>query len=310
MTTQALRGWQLVASLVACLLASGAVAETVSGLIRFPGRSLPATVLYLRNLDSGALHPLALRRGETEFSIEVPAGRYWVFVRPDEPGLAGLYGGHTQYSLCSHAKADGATTPCEDHALAEVLVGSGAGVTRVEVDDWLLSDASASEIDRILGNAPGMIDSSELGRPRFSEYRVARVATPPPQVDVASDPRAAALASQLQAAAAGGSNFAGRFTLYRSNCGDRCEQVILIDQSSGTVSFPEQLSQLSSDLPCRSERALEFRDDSRLLEWTRREGEFVITDSLLWDVDKRVFTPLAQYRRSLERFCAGTTPAP
>jgi hypothetical protein len=47
-----------------------------------------------------------------------------------------------------------------------------------------------------------------------------------------------------------------------------------------------------------------------LLELTRREGEFVITDSLLWDADKRVFTPLAQYRRSLERFCAGTTAAP
>jgi hypothetical protein len=231
-------------------------------------------------------------------------------VRPDEPGLTGLYGGHTTYSLCSRARTEGATVACEEHELAEVDVRTGGEATRVEVDDWLLSDAAALEIDRILGNAPGAIDSAELGRPRFSEYRVARVSTAPPQVDVASDPRAAGLASLLQEAAASGSNFAGRFTLVRFACGEQCEQVAVIDQSNGAVSFPDQLAQVFSDLPCRTERALEFRDDSRLLEFTRREGEFVSTDSLLWDVDKRVFTSLAQYRRSLERFCAGAEPAP
>ena len=305
-----MRVWQSAATLLASLVTSGALADTVSGRITFPGSSLPATVTYLRNLDGDALHQLALKRGETEFSIDVQPGRYWVFVRPDEPGLTGLYGGHTQYSLCRRASASGAATACEDHALAEVVVQPGGGVTRVEVDDWLLSDDSALEIDRILGNAPGVIDSAELGRPRYSEYRVAPVTTAPPQVDVSSDPRAAALAAQLQEAAAAGSNFAGRFTLVRVGCGEQCEQVAIIDQSNGGVSFPDQLSQVFSTLPCRAERALEFRDDSRLIEFTRREAEFVITDSLLWDVDKRAFTPLAQYRRSLERFCAGTTPAP
>lgn len=310
MTTHALRSWQSIAGTLACLAVSGALAETVSGRIAFPGRSLPASVVYLRNLDGDAIHPLALKRGEAEFSLDVPPGRYWVFVSPDEPGLSGLYGGHTQYSLCRQARAEKATAACEDHSLAEVVVPAGGEPVRIVVDDWLLSEASASEIDRILGGTAGAIGSAELGRPRFSEYRVARVDTVPPQIDVASDPRAAALADRLQEAAAAGSNFAGRFVLLRFSCGERCEQAAVIDLSSGAVSFPEQLSQILGDLPCHTERALEFRDDSRLLELTRRDGEFAITESLLWDADKRGFMPLAQYRRSLERFCAGAAPAP
>lgn len=305
-----MRTWQLVAALAVSLPVTSAVAETIAGRITFPGRSMPAAVVYLRSLDTETLHQQAVKRGEVEFTIDVPPGRYWVFMRPDEPGLTELYGAHTQYSLCRRASSSGATAPCEDHALAEVPVNAGEAVTRVEVDDWLLSDAAAHEIDSILGQAPNPTDRGELGRPRFSEYRTARSTAPPPTLDLASDPRAAALAGELQAAVAAGSNFAGRFTLVRVPCGELCERVVLIDGANGAVVFPEQLAQVVSALPCRAERALEFRDDSRLLELTRREAEFVVTDSLLWDVDVRSFTPLAQYRRSLERFCAGATPAP
>jgi len=303
-----MRAWQSVAVILASLVVTGAVAETIAGRITFPGRSMPAAVVFLRSLDTEALHQQAVKRGEVEFSVDVPPGRYWVFMRPDEPGLTGLYGAHTQYSLC-RASSTGAPAACEDHALAEVPVNAGDEVTRVEVDDWLLSDAAAHEIDRILGQAPSAVDTAELGRPRYSEYRVARSTTPPPALDLATDPRAAPLAAELQAAALAGSNFAGRFTLVRVACGEQCERVALIDHANGAVVFPEQLAQVSDTLPCRVERALEFRHDSRLLEFTRREAEFVITDSLLWDVDARSFTPLAQYRRSLERFCAGAAPA-
>ena len=304
-----MRAWQSAAAVLASLVVSAAQAETVTGRISFPGRSMPAAVVYLRNLDSQALHQLALKRGESDFSIEVPPGRYWVFMRPDEPGLTELYGAHTQFSLCRRPGDSETPTECEDHALAEVVVRPGGETTGVEVNDWLLPDAAALEIDRILGNAPDAVDSGELGRPRFSEYRVARMTSPPARLDLASEPRAAPFATQLQEAATAGSNFAGRFTLVRVGCGEQCERVVLIDQSSGAVLLPDQLSQVSDTLPCRGERALEYRDDSRLLELTRHEGEFVITDSLLWDADKRSFTALAQYRRSLERFCAGTAPA-
>ncbi|MGH8310978.1 MAG: hypothetical protein ACRETX_14430, partial [Steroidobacteraceae bacterium] len=256
------------------------------------------------------LHQHALKRGETEFSIEVPAGRYWIFTRPDEPGLTELYGAHTQISLCRRAGGGEETSECADHGLAQVAVRAGSDMTRVAVDDWMLSDEAATELDRIVGLAPASIDSAELGRPRFSEYRVALGSdTAVAQPDFSSDPRTAPLAAHLQEAALAGSNFAGRFTLARVPCGERCAQVAIIDQASGTVSFPDALSQGLGTLPCRAERALDFREDSRLLEFTRREAEIVVTDYLLWDTKQRSFAPLAQYRRSLERFCAGATPA-
>ncbi len=302
--------WQLAAALMVGLGCSAAMAGTVDGRIDFPGHSLPAAMVYLRNLDSQTLHQHALKRGETEFSIEVPAGRYWIFARPDEPGLAELYGAHTQFSLCRRVSGVEAASECADHGLAHVEVLAGSDVTRVEVDDWMLSDEAATELDRIVGHAPATIDSAELGRPRFSEYRVAPGSEiPVVQPDFSSDPRTAPLDAQLQEAAFAGSNFAGRFTLARVPCGEQCAQVVIIDRASGTASFPDALSRGLGTLPCRPERALDFREDSRLLEFTRREAEVVVTDYLLWDAEQRTFAPLAQYRRSLERFCAGATAA-
>ncbi len=310
MTTQATLTWQLAAALTGGLACSAAMAGTVDGRIAFPGRSLPAAIVYLRNLDSLALHQHALKRGATEFSIEVPAGRYWIFARPDEPGLTQLYGAHTQFSLCRRAGGGEDAVECADHGLAQVDVPDDSAVTLVEVDDWMLSEEAATELDGILGDAAPAIDSAELGRPRFSEYRVPRSTdTLTTQPDFSSVPRTAPFAAQLQEAALAGSNFAGRFTLVRVPCGERCTQVAIIDQASGAVSFPDALSQGLGTLPCRNERGLDFRDDSRLLEFTHREAVDVVTDYLLWDAEQGRFAPLAQYRRSLERFCAGATPA-
>ncbi len=310
MTTQGTTRWQSAAALTAALVSSTTLAGTVSGRIAFPGRSPPATTIYLRGLDdSQTLHQQALKRGETGFSIEVPAGRYWVFARPDEPGLGELYGAHTQFSLCRLAGGVEGAAGCADHTLAVVEVPAGTEELKADVDDWMLSDEAATELDRILGAAPASTDSAELGRPRFSEYRVVRAADAPAMLpDLASEPRAAPFATQLQEGALAGRNFAGRFTLLRIECGEQCVRVAIIDGANGAVSLPDALSQGLGTLPCRTDRELDFRDDSRLLEFTRREAEVVVTDYLLWDTEQQRLAPLAQYRRSLERFCAGATP--
>lgn len=308
MTTQATLAWQSAAALLTGLACSAAIAGTVNGRIAFPGPAVPATMVYLRNLDTHALHQHALKRSETEFSIEVPAGRYWVFMRPDEPGLTELYGAHTRFSVCRRTPGGDVVAACTDHALVELEVPAGDGVTHVEVDDWMLSDEAAAELDRVLGRAPAPIGDAELGWPRFSEYRVAPPADgPPAQPDVASDPRAAPLAGQLHEAARLGSNFAGRFTLVRVACGEQCAQVVVIDQADGAVLFPEPPSRTLGTLPCRAEHDLEFRDDSRLLALSRREADSVVTEYLLWQTEQRSFVPLAENRRSFARFCGDTT---
>ena len=128
-------------------------------------------------------------------------------------------------------------------------------------------------------------------------------------LDLATEPRAAPYAAQLQEAALAGSNFAGRFTLLRVSCGEQCVRVAIVDRKSGAIALPEALAHGLGTLPCRPDRDLDFREDSRLLEFTRRDADFVVTEFLLRDTEQRRLAPLAQYRRSVERFCHASAAA-
>ena len=296
--------------LILALAPALACAGTISGHIAFPGRDVPEATVYAYNPDTQTQLSQSVRRGEARFSFDLPAGRYWIFVRPEEPGLAGLYGAHTQFSACRHAAPPGAATDCTDHAIRTVDLESQGELNNIEVDDWMLSDEAAAELDRVLGGATPGDERSELGRPRFSEYRVPAVTLPAAVTVNPGSEAHVADREQLEAAAHAGHNFAGTFSLARLGCGTDCEAVAIIDLRSGAVAYPEQLAHISGSLPCRAGGGIAFRDDSRLLEYTRREGETAVTDYLLWDPAQRTFSVIAQYRRSLARFCATPTAAP
>jgi hypothetical protein len=290
-------------------LPSSTFAAAVAGHISFPGRAIPDATLYAHNVDTHAQYSQPVRHGEANFGFDLPAGRYWIFARPEEPGLAGLYGAHTQFSVCRRGQASPAAATCADHGLRAVEISESEPVNNVEIDDWMLPDEAATELDRIVGSASSGEDRAELGRPRFSEYRVV-IVEPSASVSInpGSNPRAAELATPLEAAARGGSNFAGGFALTRLNCTPDCDTVAVIDLHTGAVVFPEQLARVSHSLPCRAGRDMTFREDSRLLEYTRRDGDNAVTDYLLWDPVQRSFSTIAQYRRSIERFCASVAP--
>jgi hypothetical protein len=171
------------------------------------------------------------------------------------------------------------------------------------LDDWFLDDAAAAELDRILGTPAPAPDEAELGRPRFSEYRASGEAPLDVKPVLPVDGPAAGFARELRAAAAAGANFAATLALVRLPCGTDCEQVALVDLSDGSVLFPDALARISTLLPCRAERVLSWREDSRLIELTRRDAGSVVTDYLLWDATRRNFSTLAQYRRNAARFC-------
>jgi hypothetical protein len=279
---------------------------TLDGRITFPGRALPAATVYARNVESSQLHKTSLGRNEAAFRFELPAGKYWVFVQPREPGLTELYGAHTRWSVCRRHPTH-LVDACNDHGLQEVDLTGARPSAPLEVDDWFLDDAAAETLDGVLGTAaPATPDQSELGRPRFSEYRATAPATllADPKLDLRAGSKAAPFARELGEAARQGVNFASAFSLARLRCGEACERVALVDLTNGTVLFPEALAQTSTTLPCRAQDVLGYRDDSRLLEFTRRDEESVVTDYLLWDAVRRDFTLLAQYRRNVERFCA------
>ena len=291
---------------IALLLPQLGVGATLEGRVQYPGRAIPAATVYARNTETAALHSLALRRNEATFRFELPPGKYWVFVRPAEPGLTELYGAHTSYSTCRQRPAH-LVDACTDHAILEVEVGTTPRRAPLELDDWFLDEGSAAALDRILGTAPPAPDEAGLGRPRFSEYRTAAGAPlGAVKLDLPPGSKAAGFARELKSAAEGGANFAASFAIARLACGAGCEQVAVVDLTDGAVVFPETLAKVPTTLPCRANEALSWRDDSRLLEFTHHDDETIVTDYLLWDAERHTFTTLAQYRRNLERFCGGT----
>ena len=82
--------------------------------------------------------------------MDVPPGRYVVFLAPNEPGAPNIYGAFTQFSACS--ARDGAEA-CADHSLIEITLTGRAAHARVTVDDWYLSDEIADRIDQLRGSA-------------------------------------------------------------------------------------------------------------------------------------------------------------
>ena len=99
-------GYPFLARLsLAALLSLGqhvaALAGSIDGAIVFPSRLIPSMTVYATDVDSSRVRTLPLARGQTRFSVEVPAGRYLVFLAPNEPGAPNIYGAYTQFSLCT-----------------------------------------------------------------------------------------------------------------------------------------------------------------------------------------------------------------
>lgn len=282
-----------------------ALAGSIDGAIVFPSRLIPSMTVYATDVDSSRVRTLQLVRGQTRFSVEVPAGRYLMFLAPNEPGAPNIYGAYTQYSLCTLHDAG----ECDNHALLEIAVTAKARRSAVTIDDWYLTDDIAEQIDRIRGIAVGAAAGSEpLSAPRFSEYPSAPFdASVPPKVDLGSSELSEEDRAMVQTALENGPNFAGHVTATLTSCGLACGHVVLVDWLNGTVremAAPEQRSETQPTLPCRPEEALLFRRDSRLLMVTRVRGAAVVTQYFVWNQNSAALLSSGEYHRTSQTFCA------
>ncbi len=287
-------------------LSAGAGAGTIEGVLVFPSQVVPAMTVYASELDSARVHTARLARGQANFTIEVPPGRYLLFLAPNEPGAPDIYGAYTRYSLCAPHAVDG---QCEDHTLMPVVVGSKAARVAVAIDDWYLTDEIAAQIDHILGAAAAgaRAAAGPLSAPRFSEYpSEAFEPGAVPKIEAAGE-----LSEEdrdiVRQALSVGPNFAGHVTLSLTSCGLACGRIVLIDWRSGVVS--ELAPQGSSDetqatLPCRPDEALLFRRDSRLLSVTRVRGTAVVTQYYVWNQKSAAPMRGVEYQRPAQAFCA------
>jgi hypothetical protein len=305
-------GYQLLVRLSLAAVASlgqsaGALAGTIEGAVAFPSPLVPSMLVYASELDTARIHTVQLARGQTNFSVEVPAGRYLVFLAPNEPGAPNIYGAYTRYSVCAAHQAGN----CDDHALLPVSIGAKASRSTVTIDDWYLSDDTAEQIDRIRGVAAGgkgVLDSEPLSAPRFSEYPSAVFdAADAPQADFGGNELSREEREILQTALAGGPNFAGHVTATLTGCGPACSRLVLIDWHTGAVQgIPPQtpLIEIQGTLPCRREEALLFRRDSRLLYVTHLRGNAVVTQYFVWNQKNGALVQSGEFQRPAQSFCA------
>ena len=291
---------------------AGALAGTIEGTIDFPSELVPSMTVYASELDTARVHSTQFTRGQANFTIEVPPGRYVLFSTPNEPGAPDIYGAYTEYSLCAPHGVEG---KCEDHALITVAITAKAQRTTVTIDDWYLSDEVADQIDHIRGISAGggtRFDSEPLSAPRFSEYpSMPFDATAPPSIDfddidMSEEDRAA-----VQQALSNGPNFAGHVTATLTPCGLGCGRLLLIDWQTGAVrGLPVKgpQTEIQGSLPCRLDEALVFRRDSRLLSVTRPRGTAVVTQYFVWNQKNAALVQSGEYQRTAQAFCAVAAP--
>ena len=294
-----------LAALVSLAQCAGAVAGSIDGAIVFPSRLVPSMTVYAADLDSSRVRTLQLARGQTNFSVEVPPGRYLVFLTPNEPGAPNIYGAYTRYTQCAPHDAGN----CEDHALVEVTVSARPRHSAVTIDDWYLTDDIAEQIDRIRGIVAGGGGESEpLSAPRFSEYPSAPFEpVEPPKIDAGGAGLSDEDRALLQAALANGPNFAGHVTATLTGCGAACGRLVLVDWRSGAIrelAAPNPHTESQPALPCRPEEWLLFRRDSRLLILTRARGAAVVTQYFVWNQNNAALVPSGEYQRTSQTFCA------
>jgi hypothetical protein len=300
-----------VAAIAALCASPVANAALIEGQIAFPGQSVPAMTAYVCEVDTSHIRTVPVAPSQNKFQVEVPAGRYIVFLAPREPGAPNIYGAHTRYSLCTAQAPDGAVgrqEPCTDHSLADVTLSTRAARALVNIDDWYLSDEIASQLDRIRG-IEASSTAEPLAAPRFSEYRTngyETSITPKPDFsDVTLGPEEHA---KLQQALAGGPNFAGSLSLVISRCGSACDHLLLLDWHSGKVLEPAGPGEVRGSLPCRPEDAVRFRRDSRLLSITSVHEDGLRTRYFVWKPDSGTLALMAQFQRSAQQFCTALPP--
>ncbi len=292
-------------------------AAVIEGEISFPSPSMPSMMAYACELDTSRRKTVSVAADHTKFSIDVPPGRYLVFLAPNEPGAPDIYGAFTQYSAClAHASVGGSgaadseapTDACPAHALLPVNLTSRNAHVTVKIDDWYLSDEVAQQLDHLRG-LEAAADLGSLGAPRFSEYPIAPgAASPAPKLGLASIDGSDEQRERLRQSLGGGPNFSAYLTAAFTPCGEACERLVLIDWRSGRVIEPAVPDAINEKLPCRSDQAVLFRRDSRLLSVTRAQGNGIVTEYYLWKPETGALVLATEYRRSERQFCAVPPP--
>lgn len=115
---------------------------TITGKLSYPSEFLPPIRVVLFSLTNGKAYFVDTAKGQGEFSIDVPAGTYYLVSYPYE-GIAGNTGQMDSYTLGGGSFAGGYTQMvpwglaygCDDHTLLPITVTEGQTIT-ADPGDW------------------------------------------------------------------------------------------------------------------------------------------------------------------------------
>ncbi len=115
---------------------------TITGKLSYPSEFIPPLRVATFSLTDGKAYFVDTAKNQPEYSIEVPAGTYYVVSYPHEgtagttghvdsytPGGGPFAGGYTQMVPC------GLAVGCDDHTLLPVAVTAGQTVA-ADPGDW------------------------------------------------------------------------------------------------------------------------------------------------------------------------------
>ena len=113
--------------------ASAAGTARLSGRITYPSEELPVMrVCAVDSTDPGSAVCVRTAAAQDAYSLDVPAGSWWLLAWPQDTGTEGDPGLYSAASVCLARGAAG----CDDHALALVDVRAGEVREGLDINDW------------------------------------------------------------------------------------------------------------------------------------------------------------------------------
>lgn len=111
----------------------------ITGRVTYPSEELPAMrVCAVDSTDPGRAVCVVTAPQQEAFSLDVPAGDWWLLAWPRDTGTTGDPGLLSAASACL-ARAE---TGCDDHALLALSLAPGERREGIDINDWYYDPAT------------------------------------------------------------------------------------------------------------------------------------------------------------------------
>ena len=99
----------------------------ITGKVCYPGTGSPSMIVYFRNTITDDLIDLEIEEYQSEYSVDLLPGEYYVYAWSPQYLVGGLY---SEKVLCGNDPV------CEDHNPISISVEPGELISEIDICDW------------------------------------------------------------------------------------------------------------------------------------------------------------------------------